>query len=268
VHKSINDDQGGLYYFNARWYDAELGRFTTEDPIKDGTNWYAYVNNRPLNHTDPSGLRPADMVSDLGTKTDSQCLAERLDGIQSDIDSLKSQVNRHEPEAAASLRALEEVASEVRMEYVDALQNEEVEYDRMPHGIGGLLYDTGYTLSAIGTVLTYSTVASAYFAPVAYPYLASATTITDSLSLVTYASAYWGYGYGDGSELVLSLVSFGFDLATMPKEFNVDYNAKAARWVSANSRGFVKSAYAKFMITMYGALSASVISGTQGLIEK
>ncbi len=50
------DEDAELCYFNARWYDAELGRFTTEDPIKDGTNWYAYVNNRPLNNTDPSGL--------------------------------------------------------------------------------------------------------------------------------------------------------------------------------------------------------------------
>jgi len=50
----------GLYYFNARWYDAELGRFTTEDPIRDGTNWYAYVGNRPLTYTDPTGLDPIE----------------------------------------------------------------------------------------------------------------------------------------------------------------------------------------------------------------
>lgn len=29
------DPDTGLYYFNARWYDAETGRFTTEDPIQD-----------------------------------------------------------------------------------------------------------------------------------------------------------------------------------------------------------------------------------------
>jgi RHS repeat-associated protein len=46
----------GLYYFNARWYDPELGRFITEDPIKDGLNWYSYVSNRPLTHIDPTGL--------------------------------------------------------------------------------------------------------------------------------------------------------------------------------------------------------------------
>ena len=46
----------GLYYFNARWYDAETGRFTTEDPIRDGWNWYAYVYQNPLRWTDPTGL--------------------------------------------------------------------------------------------------------------------------------------------------------------------------------------------------------------------
>jgi hypothetical protein len=47
---------GCEYYFNARWYDPELGRFISEDPIMDGPNWYAYVNNSPLMNTDPTGL--------------------------------------------------------------------------------------------------------------------------------------------------------------------------------------------------------------------
>jgi uncharacterized protein RhaS with RHS repeats len=49
-----------LYYFNARWYDPELGRFITEDPIKDGLNWFAYVNNNPLRYVDPTGLMSTD----------------------------------------------------------------------------------------------------------------------------------------------------------------------------------------------------------------
>ena len=49
--------RSGLYYFNARWYDADLGRFTTEDPARDGVNWYIYVSNNPLRFVDPSGLR-------------------------------------------------------------------------------------------------------------------------------------------------------------------------------------------------------------------
>ena len=40
--KKIDRDTG-LYYFNARWYDPQLGRFITEDPIKDGVNWIVLV---------------------------------------------------------------------------------------------------------------------------------------------------------------------------------------------------------------------------------
>ena len=46
----------GLYYFNARWYDPQIGRFTTEDPIRSGLNWYIYANNNPLKFVDPTGL--------------------------------------------------------------------------------------------------------------------------------------------------------------------------------------------------------------------
>ena len=49
------DADTGLYYFNARWYDAELGRFVTEDPARDGSNWYEYCGNRPLVSVDPDG---------------------------------------------------------------------------------------------------------------------------------------------------------------------------------------------------------------------
>jgi len=50
------DEDEQLYYFNARWYDPETGRFITEDPVKDSMLWYAYVNNNPMGFIDPTGL--------------------------------------------------------------------------------------------------------------------------------------------------------------------------------------------------------------------
>src|SRR5690554_2541927 len=50
------DEDTGLYYFNARWYDSEVGRFISEDPAKDGVNWYTYAANNPLIYVDPTGM--------------------------------------------------------------------------------------------------------------------------------------------------------------------------------------------------------------------
>jgi hypothetical protein len=52
----VHERGGGLYYFNARWYDSSTGRFTSEDPVRDGINWFVYVGNNPMVRVDPSGL--------------------------------------------------------------------------------------------------------------------------------------------------------------------------------------------------------------------
>ena len=48
------DDGTNLYYFNARYYDAAIGRFINVDPIQDGSNWYVYCSNNPLAMVDPT----------------------------------------------------------------------------------------------------------------------------------------------------------------------------------------------------------------------
>ncbi len=43
----------------ARWYDPDLGRFLSEDPIglAGGINYYLFAANDPINLADPSGLQ-------------------------------------------------------------------------------------------------------------------------------------------------------------------------------------------------------------------
>jgi RHS repeat-associated protein len=52
------DAETGLYLMGARFYDPEVGRFITPDPIgaAGGLNIYAYCHNDPINYSDPCGL--------------------------------------------------------------------------------------------------------------------------------------------------------------------------------------------------------------------
>jgi RHS repeat-associated protein len=55
-------DETGIYYYRARYYNPEVGRFISEDPIRlaGGINFYSYVGNSPQNFADPLGLTPGD----------------------------------------------------------------------------------------------------------------------------------------------------------------------------------------------------------------
>ena len=48
-------DESDLYYFGVRYYDSDLGRFTSVDPVKENEP-YSYVRNNPLYFVDPSGM--------------------------------------------------------------------------------------------------------------------------------------------------------------------------------------------------------------------
>jgi RHS repeat-associated protein len=54
---AYRDAETGFYYLHHRYYDPTTAQFLTRDPIESTTlSAYSYVNGKPLNYRDPSGL--------------------------------------------------------------------------------------------------------------------------------------------------------------------------------------------------------------------
>jgi len=71
------DEQTGLNYLNARYYNSAIGRFISQDPVSLATpeklledpqqlNFYSYARNNPITLSDPSGLETDVMNQSLG----------------------------------------------------------------------------------------------------------------------------------------------------------------------------------------------------------
>ena len=59
------NDGTGLYYYRARYYSPQLGRFISQDPIgwaSGQTNNYSYVRGNPVSKADPTGKLGIDTV--------------------------------------------------------------------------------------------------------------------------------------------------------------------------------------------------------------
>ena len=70
------DEETGLYYYGARYYEPRLSRWMSADPagfalinpmgedgkpragysVIEAANWYAYVSNNPVKYVDPTGI--------------------------------------------------------------------------------------------------------------------------------------------------------------------------------------------------------------------
>jgi len=68
----LYEPETGLVRFGRRDYDAEIGRWTSKDPLglDGGLNTYVYVGGDPVNRTDPSGLFGPGDFETIGDKVD------------------------------------------------------------------------------------------------------------------------------------------------------------------------------------------------------
>jgi RHS repeat-associated protein len=55
-----SDKESGLKLLGVRYYDSQIGKFWSLDPIKEGRNWYGYANSNPVQNIDPTGLSCLD----------------------------------------------------------------------------------------------------------------------------------------------------------------------------------------------------------------
>ena len=51
----LSEPETGLIYMAARYMDPQTGRFVSQDPSKNGNNWFAYCDNNPVNEVDRTG---------------------------------------------------------------------------------------------------------------------------------------------------------------------------------------------------------------------
>ena len=83
-------DATGLYYYGARYYDPDLGRFTTRDPQKGNIkhpqtlNRYEYCLNNPTKYIDPWGLIEKRFAMEGGGEVEEE--------IPSPVDEVKAPV--------------------------------------------------------------------------------------------------------------------------------------------------------------------------------
>lgn len=57
------DEETSLSYHWNRWRNEAGNSFISEDPIRDGSNWYGYAGQNPINFVDPNGLEVETIIS-------------------------------------------------------------------------------------------------------------------------------------------------------------------------------------------------------------
>lgn len=83
------DEETGFIYLRNRYYDTKSSRFVSEDPIRDGLNWYAYCGGNPITFVDPSGLKLKINNDDIYTLIDDDGHEYQKSGKDMIIDEIK-----------------------------------------------------------------------------------------------------------------------------------------------------------------------------------
>lgn len=102
------DPETGIYNYRVRYYDQNVGRFKSEDPIQfgGGINFYRYVGNNAVNRTDPDGMGAAECLKAL----------ERWALAYAEVNRRLGLFNRYGDMDAGHAQALEEALNHLEKE--------------------------------------------------------------------------------------------------------------------------------------------------------
>lgn len=115
----VYDEETGLYYLRARYYDPSMGRFINEDTYEGqinnplSLNLYTYVGNNPLIYTDPSGhkMEIDKNIDPLYNSGDRSTLAK------ADEDFKKAKRNND----IVGMQSAHDQANLIRLKYADSV---------------------------------------------------------------------------------------------------------------------------------------------------
>ena len=88
------DEWTGFYYVRNRYYDPELGRFITPDPLGyvDGPSMYLFAMNDPVNYSDPMGLFCPECPRDIDWSREAYMRQKRF---QEEVDIERALLESH-----------------------------------------------------------------------------------------------------------------------------------------------------------------------------
>ncbi|PKL46818.1 MAG: hypothetical protein CVV37_08415, partial [Nitrospira bacterium HGW-Nitrospira-1] len=117
------EDDTGLYYYGARYYDPVLARFITPDAMGDN---YVYANNNPVMYIDPDGNNASDVIKDyIDEKIFSirRSVSELGDAIASDVSKIQLYISNGVNAAPTFFKNLVVAKTNDQLYKIDAVNN-------------------------------------------------------------------------------------------------------------------------------------------------
>jgi len=117
------DTSTGFYNYGYRDYKPQAARFTTVDPIRDGSNWFSYVNGDPVNYIDLWGLAAAEVRGNTQAEYGINPLLQKSDALRSIPDMSDLGCYFRVVQAVAEFEAKRELTPEQIVDAYFVLQN-------------------------------------------------------------------------------------------------------------------------------------------------